>query len=613
MRLKKVDIKLTKVIIFLGILLLSLQCNINNNSNGGTESGNAKIIGMLYQKDGKTPAKGVCVMIRPRKSLLFPNLSKEKIVYDSVFTDNEGRFLFDSTLDYGIYTIEALSGNDGVLIDFVVVKEGETPLKLPPYTLRPTGAIKGVIRFSEEGDPRKILILVYGIDRIIQVRNDGSFEISNLAEGSYDLRIVPTLDNYDVIDTMEIPVISGDTTELGEIILPFKGIPIVQGLSATYDTMKIMVQLKWKSIDTSLISGYHVYRKNINSDTMSCIARLSAMPQKEIFFWDSSVEVEKTYEYRVTALDKNGNQGLLGNSVKVSPISSYFIKKIFDFDSLIIGSNNYITKIIINNDTLYVLGINQVIYVLDIEGNIIKTIGKWGTDSLTSPTTFTILDNTIYIADKEEYSVGLPTVKDIIIPYIKCFSRDGSFIKTINLPLMIFISGLVVISDDEIFLCGSSYTNTLSRIFRINSKGEVIDSTDFVSSARASLLCSKDSLIIVNRSWYDSGYAIWFNRELDSIAAKTLTYGGTSGHLGEIALDKNDNIYAAVNNEEFRGKLTTCIKIYNPEGKLLSWFPTSSIRTINIDSKGLIYIGIDKRIIVYQNRCGSLQKLLGGE
>lgn len=220
---------------------------------------------MLYQRDGKTPAAGVPVVIRPRKSLadMGSVLPKRLSSVDSVITDKQGRFAFDSTLDNGIYVIEAVSGNDAVLIDFVVVKEGDRTLTLPPYSLKPAGAIKGIIRLSEGDDPRKVLVLIYGIDRLAQVKTDGSFKIANLAEAAYDVRIVSSIDNYSVFDTTDVPVISGDTTDLAEIRLPFTGIPLAKNIALAYDTSMQIVTLTWSAANAALVSKEHVlYRFN---------------------------------------------------------------------------------------------------------------------------------------------------------------------------------------------------------------------------------------------------------------------------------------------------------------------------------------------------------------
>jgi hypothetical protein len=107
----------------------------------------------------------------------------------------------------------------------VVIRYNASTLFIPPDTLKPAGAVEGSIQLPEGGDPRKVFIFVFDVDIYTQAQSDGSFKISNLAEGKYHLRCIPTLDNYGALDTGNIYVFSGDTTNIGPLKLPFSGIP----------------------------------------------------------------------------------------------------------------------------------------------------------------------------------------------------------------------------------------------------------------------------------------------------------------------------------------------------------------------------------------------------
>ena len=195
---------------------------------------------------------GVRVVIRPRTTLADTSrlgLSKRMADTASAVTDASGRFVIDS-IDTGTYVIEAASGNNAVFIDSVVVKRTDSTLNLPPDTLKPAGAIKGVIRLSEGGDPRKVFVLAFGVDRFAGVEADGRFRFQGLAEASYRLRIISTLDNYGVVDTVTT-VRSADTTDLDTIELPFTGIPTVKGLTLIYDRLRQIVTLRWNRADTA--------------------------------------------------------------------------------------------------------------------------------------------------------------------------------------------------------------------------------------------------------------------------------------------------------------------------------------------------------------------------
>ncbi|MBD3395446.1 MAG: hypothetical protein GF418_07445, partial [Chitinivibrionales bacterium] len=242
--------------------------NDPDHSGTASETENVAVAGILYQSDGVSPAAGVAVAIRPRNTLADTSgfgLPKSMADTATVRTDDSGRFVFDSTLDTGTYVIEATSGNDAVLIDSVAVQEQDTMLDLPPDTLRPAGALKGVIRLSEGGDPRKVFVLAFGIDRFASADSLGAFRFQNLAEAAYDLRIISSLDDYGVLDMPAVAVVSADTTDLDTLELPFTGIPTVKGLSLSYDTLRQIVTLTWNRADTRLVSGYNVYRQHVDS------------------------------------------------------------------------------------------------------------------------------------------------------------------------------------------------------------------------------------------------------------------------------------------------------------------------------------------------------------
>ncbi|MBN1575860.1 MAG: hypothetical protein JW913_04865 [Chitinispirillaceae bacterium] len=298
-----------------------LLCSPTGNAGNSTQVGNpGRVAGLLYEPDGKTPAAGVRVAIRPRTSLADTaviGLGKRTADTATVITDDSGRFAFDSTLDTGTYVIEAASGNDAVLIDPVVVTDEDAADTLPPDTLKPMGAIKGVISLSEGGDPRKVFVLAFGIDRFAKVEADGSFRFSGLAEGNYDLRLISSLNDYGVLDTNGNVVTSGDTLDMDTIDLPFTGIPTVKNVTISYDTLKQIVTLSWERADTGLVKGYNVYRRSVDSNTV--LARINVNPVADMVYRDSTGVQDETYEYRVACVDTNAMEGTksAGNSIIV--------------------------------------------------------------------------------------------------------------------------------------------------------------------------------------------------------------------------------------------------------------------------------------------------------
>jgi hypothetical protein len=310
--------------------LLFMECA---NATGGSTETSTKVASMLYNPGG-TPAVGVTVYIRPDTALADTSLGLPSTAgTDSTVTDNNGNYSFDTSLDAGTYVIEAASGNNAVLIDSVVVSAGPTPDTLPPDTLQPAGAIKGVVYLSEGGDPRKVFVLAFGIDRFTSVNADGSFKFSALARGNYNLRLISSLDDYDVLDTVGVPVLSADTTDLDTIRLPFTGIPTPRNLSVSYDTLMQIVALTWDSANANLVSSYNVYRRNVGLNTV--FARINISPVTGTSYRDSTGVQDSVYEYSVAAVNTGAMEG-----TKCAGVTIYLFPIFSITESIIKGSGN---------------------------------------------------------------------------------------------------------------------------------------------------------------------------------------------------------------------------------------------------------------------------------
>jgi hypothetical protein len=236
------------------LALLTMQCVIPNAGNG-SDVGNSLVAGALYNTDGSF-AKDAIVHIRPKNFL--PDISRLTLAKrlartDSAITNTSGRFTFDTTLDTGAYVIEAIKGNNAVLIDSVVVRSKDSTVHLPPDTLKPMGAIKGRITLSEGGDPQKVFICAFGIDRTVNVQLDGTFTFSNLAEGSYTLKLILELDRYGSLDTGNIKVTSAETTDVKTLM------PLIDTTGATIAGVLY-------NPDGSPVKGVYVY---INKESAS--------------------------------------------------------------------------------------------------------------------------------------------------------------------------------------------------------------------------------------------------------------------------------------------------------------------------------------------------------
>ena len=308
------------------MLLLGVRCAVDPMAGNASETGNPTVVGVLYEPQGKNAAAGVPVVIRSKGMLAgYPGDEAPVIaISDSILTDESGRFTFDSSVNPGIYVIEAGKDGDAVLIDPVIVVSKSLTVFLPPDTLEPTGAINGIVRLSEGEDPRKTVVSAYGFDRTAAVGINGSFEFTGLPEGRYHLVLWSAFDDYGVVDTQNIMVWSAETTDIGVIDLPFSGIPTIKGLAALYDTLLQEVTLSWERPKSGLAKTFNVYRR-VADPPSAVFTQLNVFPVMDTGYTDTRCEPDKTYEYRITAVDSNTNEGKRSDGVCVV-IAVYDVK-----------------------------------------------------------------------------------------------------------------------------------------------------------------------------------------------------------------------------------------------------------------------------------------------
>jgi hypothetical protein len=447
--------KISLVTILVVAVLLALDCTHSTQTTGnGSGTGNAAIVGTLYLPDGHTPAAGVRVHIRPEKTLADTAgtaLAKKLAVLaatDSVVTDSAGQYAFDTTLDTGTYVIEATNGNNAALIDSVAVKTKTTTDTLAPDTLKPAGALKGVIKLSEGGDPRKVFVLAFGIDRFARVNADGSFKFSGLAEAQYDLRLISSLDNYGVLDTNAIPVASADTTNLDTISLPFTGIPTPKNVRIAYDTLKQIVTVTWSKPDTALAKGFYVYRRNVDSNTV--LARINTSPITDTLYRDSTGIQDQTYEYHISAIDKNATEGTKSAGVSVKVVSAFRLIKTITLS----GADPFRIAVAKDSTIFIAYRSDNIIKVYNQTGDSINAFGQ----GIFSQPYGIALDSQInvYVAD--------PNGK------IVKFSKDGITLRewAIEAPTDIEID-----NNDKIFVVYSNAT----KLGVLDSSGNIVDSS----------------------------------------------------------------------------------------------------------------------------------------
>ena len=348
--------------------LLYINCA---NHVAGTATETENVSAMLYNTGG-TPAAHVKVKFypiryNPRTGSLAKNLAT---TVDSTTTDTAGNYT--AKLDTGAYNVLAASDSGAVYQDSITVGIDST-IHPPRDTLRAPGGLRGRVRLQPGDDARTVLILFIGTNTWgIPDDSMGKFTVTNLAEGTYRVRILTWLDAYAPKDTV-LSVRAGKTDSLThDIVLQYTGIPGPAGLAVSYDTLRQTVILAWTGANTSLIAGYNVYRA-IKGQNFSLITQ-TPLPGTVTTYNDATVSVGNTYEYRVVSRRASGEESpkveIPGDTVKV--VSSALVTTTVTWNL-----NNTI------NDTT---SINDTIRICIAYSNPTRKIEKlvWYVDSLNS-------------------------------------------------------------------------------------------------------------------------------------------------------------------------------------------------------------------------------------
>jgi hypothetical protein len=303
------------------VLPLVYTCSPTEHAGNSSQSGNAAVVGVLYNPGG-TRAAGARVVFIPADNNPRAGLGKA-LVIDSAVTNDTGGYTIDS-MPVDTYNVFGVGDSGLSYLDSVVVKP-DSQAK-PSDTLGAAGSVRGVIRLQPNHDSRTVFMLFMGTQTWVAPDDSvGNFRLANMAAGKYRVRILTVTPNYQVMDT-SLSVTAGRDSVLPDTIrLRFTGIPVPTGVRLSYDTLRQIVTLTWSKADTNLVASYNVYRRNVGLNTV--LARINASPVTDTVYRDSSGVQDSTYEYQVAAVDKNASEGSKGAGVSVVVTSAFaFIK-----------------------------------------------------------------------------------------------------------------------------------------------------------------------------------------------------------------------------------------------------------------------------------------------
>jgi hypothetical protein len=530
------------VVLCFGVACMGCARNI---AGGSTETTNQAVVGILYRPDGKTPAAGAIVHMKKRSdmsSLALSGLPKVAIDVATTVTDVNGKFGI-TTIDPGLYVIEANDDHGNLaFIDSVSIIPAVATVQLAPATLKPAGAIKGRILLSSGGDPRKVFVIAYQAIQFGIVDTSGWFTIPDMPEGRYTVRFIPALDGYDVFDSANVEVRSADTTDLGAIALKYSGIPVAMNLSISYDSLLQIATLTWSRADTSLVKGYNIFRRDIDSG-FGLTPLNGIVLVKDTVFRDSSVHKGESYEYKVVPIDKNGNPGKMtgGSTITATSVFKYVESHVFAwvwhipdlFISCLLNLKNGGVALTVNSQSS--------VYLFD---------------ALYKPTT----------------TFGIDTGGSVSPSYV---NLDWG-----------------VMADDD---AGHFFIWSYPTLYKVNTSGTVLGSYAYFADYHG-IVCKGNKLYISNRGLGGIGI---MTTDLDTLSQKFIPLGDTSFHAigtseqAQIAIDSLDRLYVNFRRYDGRGmNLGGAVYVLDTSGTMLShWdYSADTVSSMAIGPHGYVFL-----------------------
>lgn len=285
----------------LAIALLLPGCEDSGTGNPKPE----KVVNRLYLPGGE-PAVAARVTV-------FQAGDTSRMPVDQVIADENGDLEFGDLPD-GWYSVVARQDSLTAFQDSLF--SGASGIQLLADTLEPAGTLSGVVRVQKMHSPRIVTVHVEGTDLRSNVDSLGAYRIAGIAGARYTVRLSTRTEDY--TDTfLRIRGQAGSATVADTLDMIFTGLRPVSALQADYDREASEVSLTWEKGSDPRVSRYRVYRCK-KGEVLP--GRLLAEVEEARFTDDSlfaaydekypfNLDKEAWWEYRVTVLLKNGEEG----------------------------------------------------------------------------------------------------------------------------------------------------------------------------------------------------------------------------------------------------------------------------------------------------------------
>lgn len=337
-------------LLFCILIFIIIGCSLDKKVSGTVDETDTGIVAMLYNPDG-TPAIGTNVKI-------FKVSDTTKTPILEVISDEKGNYSL-SGLSMGTYNIYAENGSLVAFQDSVKVLEDTVLIK--DDTLETPINLSGIVGLQPNHDPRTVTVQVLGTDIYSNINESGYFTLNRMAKGNFTLKLSTTLDNYTA--TYERITISKDTRDTlpDTLWLIYTGIPVVEGLKTSYDTISGVVTLLWNATKYRNFQDYLIYRDYFDSLNMS--SKPIAFTTDTVFrdsIFDIANSIGKFsfsdindyhFKYRVVVRNNSQQEGLSYKYIGIVAASPQKVKTVIEHQTHHI-EKGFITDSASINDTL---------------------------------------------------------------------------------------------------------------------------------------------------------------------------------------------------------------------------------------------------------------------
>lgn len=191
------------------IWLFAMCCQCANQSvaGGSSQQGNGKVAGNAVLSDG-TPARYATVIVCPENYFHTSDPDPDSIFVSK--TDINGNFNITGIYE-GSYIIEV---NDLIKSAVIAKVSIDSLSDIGTMQMKPYAWICGTVDYLTSEDQQARYVQIRGLKRLIAVNNDGTFNIDDMPEGIYNLRVFTDSSELSSVEVSGVDIISGDTESL---------------------------------------------------------------------------------------------------------------------------------------------------------------------------------------------------------------------------------------------------------------------------------------------------------------------------------------------------------------------------------------------------------------